>query len=144
MYNEDITIIEIIDNDDIPEDIYLEPDLDYEDRFNKYENRKLYLVGYPRNSYLNDKSISSGKITRAFDNKFEFISDSVGSSGNFICNDKSQVIGIYSSKSKDENIIDGTFIEKLIETLNKKKNNNNNYIIAEIFINTNDINKDVF
>ena len=43
--NEDITLIEIIENDNIPEDIYLAPDLNYENGFNQYENKNFYLAG---------------------------------------------------------------------------------------------------
>ena len=119
--NENITLIEIIKNDGIPEDKYLEPDLNYDDEFNKYKNLNIYLASYPGNSNVNEKSISLGRVTKVLDNKFEYILDNnVGSFGSPICNNNCQVIGIYTSKNKNENINYGTFIGKIIDTLNNK------------------------
>ena len=146
--NEDIILLEIIENDNILEDKYLEPDLNYENGFKTYENKNVYLAWYPRNSNFKERLISSGRITKIIDNKFEHILDSkFGSSGGPICNCNDDVIGIHTSENKMENINYGTFIGKIIDTLNNKSiinnNNNNNYIIGEIYVSINNINKDI-
>ena len=144
--NEDITLIEIIENDNIPEDKYLDPDLNYENGFNQYENKNFYLAGYTSN--FNERSFSSGRIIKVLDNKFEYMLDkNVVSSGSPICNYNCDVIGISTSGNKVENINFGSFIGKIIDSLNNiyiiYNNNSNNYIIGEIYVNDNDINNDI-
>ena len=43
----DITIIEIIESDEIPENKFLLPDLNYSAGYNSYKNEKIYVAGYP-------------------------------------------------------------------------------------------------
>ena len=67
----DVTIIEIIDNDDIPENKFLFPDLNYKNGFNTYLNENFFLAGYPSSeSFKKERHISSGKIIEI--NNFEF------------------------------------------------------------------------
>ena len=145
--NEDIILLEIIENDNILEDKYLDPDLNYDNGFKTYENKNFYLAWYPRNSNFNERLISSGRITKIIDNKFEHILDSnFCSPGAPICNNNCDVIGIHTSENKMENVNYGTFIGKIIDTLNNKSiinNNSNNYIIGEIYVSINEINKDI-
>ena len=51
-----------------------------------------------------------------------------------------QVIGIHKEANYDKKLNSGTFIG---EIFNNKNNKNNNYIIAEIDIKDNDVNKDI-
>ncbi len=143
----DMKLIEIIENDNISEDKFLEPELNYENGFDKYEKRNIYLAGHPRNSNFNEISFSSGRIKKISDNKFEFSLDiNIGSTSSPICNSNCEVIGIYMSENRNENINYGTFIVKIIETLNNESiinNNTNNYIIGEIYVSQSDINKDI-
>ena len=67
---------------------------------------------------------------------------SAGSSGSPICNENGDVIGIHTSTLEDKRLNIGIFIGKIIDNL-KHKNNNKNYIIAEIYINDENINKDI-
>ena len=81
----DITIIEILENDNIPEDKYLFPDMNYKNGYNFYlNNNKIYLAGYP--NVINNKGekhISSGYIkeidTFKFLHSLDTRSDSSGS-----------------------------------------------------------------
>ena len=57
---EDVTLIEIIDNDRISESKYLNPDFDYEHCYQNYIYENFYLAGYPKNHF--ERCISSGII----------------------------------------------------------------------------------
>ena len=78
--NEDVTLVEIIEEDDIPEDKYLNPDLNYEQGYKLYLEDNFYLAGYPKK--FGERCISAGKITKITDLIFEHKLDTyVGSSG---------------------------------------------------------------
>ena len=53
----DITVIEILKEDEIPESKYLQPDLNYKNNYNNYEKEDLYLSGYPnyKTKYKNER-----------------------------------------------------------------------------------------
>ena len=58
----DVTLIQILSSDNIPEDKYLLPDLNYKNGFNFYLNMDFYLAGYPSvddiyNQYRGEKDI---------------------------------------------------------------------------------------
>ena len=60
----DVTMIEIIEKDDIIKDNFLLPDLNYKNGLELYDNKSFYLAGYPKNSKNEfERSSSSGKIT---------------------------------------------------------------------------------
>ena len=147
VFNEDVTLVETIKDDNIPENKYLIPDLNYEYGYNRYKDNNFYLAGYPND--FDERCLSSGKITEIGD--FEFIhklDTSVGSSGSPICNNNGEVIGIHTSGNKTKKINYGVFIGKIIDTLKNesfmnKNVNTVNVIVAEICINEEDINKDV-
>lgn len=125
----DVTIIEIIESDNIPKEIYLDPDLNYKNNgFNDYLNKKLYLAGFPRAEdiymdYQNEVFVSSGKITDMIDNyAFEHDLDTrKGSSGSPICliNNKC-VIGIHTSGNSKKPFNKGTFIGIILDELEKE------------------------
>ena len=139
--DEDVTLIEIIENDNISKDKYLDLDLNYKNGYDKYENKNYYLAGYPRD--YDERCISSGKIIKILDYQFfHTMETSAGSSGSPICNENGDVIGIHTSTLEDKKLNIGIFIGKIIDNL-KNKNNNKNYIIAEIYINDENINKDI-
>jgi len=118
---EDVTLIEIIDNDRISESKYLTPDFDYEHCYQNYKYKNFYLAGYPKNHF--ERYISSGIITEINNYHFYYELDTrYGSSGSSIVNNKLDVIGIYDSGGKNS----GTFICKILDNLkelffNKKK-----------------------
>ena len=122
---EDVTVIEIIKNDKIPENKYLFPDLNYKNGFNNYLNENFYLAGYPKvDKFIGERHISSGKIIKVKDFQFYHNLDTrAGSSGSPICLLYNQnIIGIHRGgiESKKTNI--GTFIGSILDELEKEDN----------------------
>jgi len=64
----DVTVVEILDQDNIQKDKFLEPDLNYKNKkgYNFYLDNDFYLAGYPQNK---ERSVSSGKITKILEKK---------------------------------------------------------------------------
>ena len=147
VFDEDVTLIEIIENDKISEDKYLDVDLNYQHGYDKYKDKdkNFYLAGYPKD--YNTRSISSGKIQEIIsDYEFSHTLDTKeGSSGSPICNENGDVIGIHTSGDEKNKINYGIFIGKIIDTLKNQSivNNNKNYIIAELYINDKNINENI-
>jgi hypothetical protein len=131
---EDITVIEIIQEDGIPEDKYLFPDLNYLNGYGKYNKNKIYFSGYTEN--YTKRNAFSGEITSINGFKFMHKSENLRSSGSPICTYENQylyVIGIYKSEE-----LNGIFIGKILDDLKKENiniNNNfyNNKIIKKKF-----------
>ena len=117
----DITIIEIIEKDGIPEDKYLIPDLNYENGHKFYSEQKLYLAGYPeKDIFEKERYICSGKIKKIFNNyEFEHTLDAnIGLYGSPICLLNNQcVIGIHKRGNKETHINYGTFIGIILNEL---------------------------
>ena len=59
--NIDLTVVEIIDKDNIHEDYFLLPDLEYLNGYSQYENKEIYIPQFPRGGKL---SYSKGKIKK--------------------------------------------------------------------------------
>ena len=120
----DITLIEILKKDDIPEDKYLLPDLNYKNGYNYYIKKNFYLAGYPSSeTHKRERCISSGQITKIVDNlEFEHSLDTRhGSSGSPICLIENKcIIGIHKGGSKDSPINYGSFIGYVIDVLETK------------------------
>ena len=123
----DVTLIEILEEDSIKEDKYLEPDWSYKNGYKFYENKDYYLAGYPsNNSNENERSISSGKITKILEKpEFEHSLDTgPGSSGSPIClRDNLFVVGIHKQGNKDKPINYGTFLGYILDNLENEGNN---------------------
>ena len=138
-------MIEILPKDNIPEDKYLFPDLNYKNGYDKYINQYFYLAGYPTvEIYRGDRHVSSGKIGDIFgDFEFEHTLDTGhGSSGSPICLISNKlVIGIHKSGDEENKKNYGTFIGKILDELDSEPKSN--YIISEICINDYDINKNI-
>ena len=149
----DITIIEIRKSDEIYNDISF---LDYDSNFNKgyyiYQNVPVFLIHHPNGQKAEN---ASGIIVNVNDFGFDHgISTKNGSSGSpiMLCtqNENSiQVIGIHKEAYRDKNLNSGTFIGEIFNNENKNRlnnnimNNHNNYIIAEIDIKDENVNKDI-
>ena len=125
----DVTVIEILKSDNIPEDKYLMADLNYKYGYNIYKNRKLFLAGYPDDPmYQNERHISSGEIKSIKGFEFEHSIDTrPGSSGAPICLiENLRLIGIHKQGDKIKAINSGTFIGVILNELEKiyiEKNN---------------------
>ena len=100
----DITVIQILKKDNISEDKYLYPELNYKNEgFNIYANNDIYAAGYPSvdfgmGQYEGEICGSPGKIKKIFNN-FEFyhtVDSRPGCSGMPICLISNKyVIGIH-------------------------------------------------
>ena len=118
----DITVIEIIKDDKIPENKYLYADLSYKYGYEIFKNGKFLLAGYPKDEiYQKERHISSGEIKKINGFEFEHSLDTRhGSSGAPICFLKNtQVIGIHKQGNKKKCINYGTFIGVIIDDLEK-------------------------
>ena len=95
----DITLIEILEKDNIIDDKFLQPDMNYKSGYDFYKNKFFYLAGYPKN---NERSVSSGQITNILaEPEFEHSLDTlVGNSGSPICfTNNLLVVGIHKQGS---------------------------------------------
>ena len=150
----DITIIEINELDELNKYIeYLKYDRNYEDGYEQYIKPKpvdLIIAEYPEN----EVSFAAGRIINIIydNNYYEFkhnLDTKPGSSGSpIILLNSLKVIGIHKSGDSDKNksINYGTFIGEIFKNnINKNiyKNINENYIISEIYISKDNINKDI-
>ena len=122
----DITIIQILNIDNIPNNKYLIPDYNYKKGYNIYLNGKFYLAGYPifKSNYKGERHICSGKIL-SIANNFEFkhtLDTYSGSSGSPLCLiDNQTVIGIHKKGNKATGYNYGTFIGIILDYLSKEE-----------------------
>ena len=120
----DVTLIEILEEDNIPEEKYLSPDLNYKnDGFSFYQDSQIYTAGYPDVIiYKRERHMSSGIINKINENDFEHTCDTrKGSSGSPIINVNKQVIGIHYGGDKQNKINYAYFIGVIIDKLEKEK-----------------------
>ena len=155
----DIMSLEIKDlYDDFLDVEFLNYDRNYEDGYLIYKDADIFTIEHPLGK---NASCSSGKIIDI--NEYEFdhnISTEPGSSGCpiLLLNDNInliKVIGIHKNGDKKNKINGGTFIGEIINEIKSDSNKyldnikkigikeNNNYIIAEIFIDSKNVNKDI-
>ena len=120
----DVTSIQILESDNIPEKKILFPDRNYLDGgYNSYDKKNFILAGYPgENIGPLDRYCSSGKITKVENFEFQHDLDTRrGSSGSPIClYNNLNVIGIHKSGDKKNYINSGTFIGIILEELEKE------------------------
>ena len=140
----DITAIEIKTTDEIYKDIqFLNYDLNfYQYGYNIYNNTFIFSIEHPLGQ---EAAAASGKIINIYEFQFDHnIATNKGSSGSpIILLSLMTVIGIHKN-TDGQNINGGTFIGEIIKEINKKpKNIIENYIIAEILIKDEDVNKKV-
>ena len=128
----DVTLIEILTEDNIKSKMFLYPDLNYknEKKFSQYLNTQIYLAGFPNvPNYKGQRHMSSGIIKKIDENEnsFEHSCDTrSGSSGSPIVNSNNQVIGIHYGGNKDFTTNYGYFIGAIIDKLNLEKEINMN------------------
>ena len=123
----DATVIEILPEDEIPEDKYLYPDMNYINGYEQYIKMEVYTAGYPRvDAYNGEKHFSTGMIKVLKDKKGHFSHDcptKKGSSGSPLLNISQQVIGIHYGCNERQTMNFGIFIGEIIENLKKDENN---------------------
>ena len=119
----DITLVEILEIDNIPDDKYLIPELNYKSEFLNKNKKGFYLAGYPKEGGQGERCSSSGEIINIHED-FEFsfehkLGTAGGSSGSPICliGKDNYVIGIHRGKSKSSPNNIGTFIGIIIDKL---------------------------
>ena len=122
----DATIIEILSEDKIPDDRYLDPDLNYKNGYEQYIENDIYTGGFPSVEVnKGDRHFSGGKLLKHHtDNPKCFLHDCAtkeGSSGSPLINNTQQVIGIHygSNIIKTHNF--GVFIGYIIDFLENSK-----------------------
>ena len=118
----DVTIIEILKTDNIKEDKFLFPDLNYINGYSQYINNPIYTGGYPCvEIYNKQRHISSGKIVEIKDGIITHKCDTrYGSSGSPLIDNKKRVIGIHFGFDEKRTKNYGTFIGNILEELNSK------------------------
>ena len=126
----DVTLIEILSEDNIKSKMFLYPDLNYknEKNFSQYLNTQVYLAGFPNVPiHKGQRHMSSGLIKKIDENEknFEHSCDTRnGSSGSPIINNNSLVIGIHYGGDKNNTTNYGYFIGAILDKLNLEKKEN--------------------
>ena len=128
----DATILEILPEDNISEDKYLYPDLNYTNGFDNYiEDKIIFTAGYPDlGLYKGEKHYSGGEIIGIRHiNKhnyhfFHKCSTKEGSSGSPLVNPSLQVVGIHYGGNKKESRNFGIFVGVIIDILNSEYKEN--------------------
>ena len=123
----DITLIEIIPEDNISEDKYLLPDLNYKNGYNQYIKRIIFTGGYPNDDINKGKKqcFSPGKIIQFKDKLGNFLHSCAtkeGSSGSPLIDKDFQVIGIHYGCNDRNTINYGAFIGVIIDELYLEEN----------------------
>ena len=123
-----ITIIGILDSDNISKDRFLSPDLNYKEGFSRYNNKNYYMVGFENNNGKNKKFISSFITKNNFNFKFiHDINKGQEAFGSLICTkDNFKIIGI----NNESYLNYGTYIGRLLDLLEniRKGINQENYV----------------
>ena len=117
--NIDISVIEIIDKDNLDDKYYLNPDLDYLNGYEQFEENEIFIVQFPRGKALSSSKGKIKKITHPFLYEFSHSSSTDrGSSGSpIILKGSNLVLGIHKQgrKNKTENY--GHFIGPILTSL---------------------------
>ena len=131
-------IIEILPSDEIPQEYFLSPNLDYINGYQQFIHKKIFILQYPKN---NDLSYSEGIIESNLKD-FEFIhkaSTDQGSSGSPIFLDKTEeVIGIHKGGNKKKYKNYGKYIGPIINDLEPQNKPEIGLIIKDVQISSSD------
>mgnify|MGYP002624576823 CR=1 FL=1 len=132
----DITMIEILPNDKVPEDLFLEPDLDYRDNYNELKEKEICSIQFTKEGEF---KYSVGKIISITNTEFTHTASTLaGSSGSpIILKNSKKIIGIHKNRSinKQENY--GDFLYPIIKLLEAQKKPINSYALVQNPINMN-------
>ena len=130
----DVTIVEILDEDNLGEDAFLDLDLNYLEGYEKYINKDIFIMEYPKGE---NQYCSIGKILSLGRSQFiceHNLDTDAGASGSpIILNDNNKVVAIHRGKMNNSNIKVGTFIGTIIDDLKIiDKYNNIDEIISDL------------
>ena len=130
----DVTIVEILDGDNLGEDVFLDLDLNYLEGYEKYINKEIFIMQYPKGE---NEYFSIGKILSLGKNQFiceHNLDTDAGASGSpIILNDNNKVVAIHRGKMINSNKKIGTFIGTIIDDLKIiDKYNNIDEIISDL------------
>ena len=103
----DITIIEILPKDNIPESYFLSPNLNYkQENFNELINKDIIILPYTYPTY---------KINKINEKEFSFLAGNIANSPGepILLKDDLSVIGIYKGKELNKNEDSGFLIEPI-------------------------------
>ena len=121
----DIAIVEIIPKDNIDNSFFLTPNYNYNETYEKFINKDIEIVQYPKGNNL---SLSQGKILKIFEsNDYIFFHDAVtenGSSGSpIVLKGEEKVIALHKGTLKDEAKNVGIFIGIIVDIMKTYKIN---------------------
>ena len=130
--NIDAVVIEIIKEDNINENYFLLPNIEYINGYNIYENKGIYIPQYPLGEELSN---SRGKIKSIKNYEFSHLaSTKEGSSGSPIFIEETiKVIGIHKQGKKDNSENYGNFIGPIIESLKMNLKYDKKYYDKEVY-----------
>jgi len=138
----DYTCIEIFDKDDIKDYFKIEENIiDYS--IENYINKEIFILQYPKG---NELSFSSGIILEIKDNEIKHNSSTYDSSSGspiILRNSNNSIIGLHKGSGKYNTINLSTNIISIFNHIKNYTTDKNNYIIAEIEIKEEDINKEI-
>ena len=118
--NIDCTIVEILPNDNVNEDYFLLPNIDYSNNFDDLKKKKIYIPQFPNGGNL---SYSYGEIKKIERNQFMYNASTLsGSSGSPIFLAQTTfVIGIHKRGDESKKVNYGDFIFPIINLIENEK-----------------------
>ena len=112
----DVTVIQILPDDKIPEEYFLKPDLTYMDICNKLLDKEIFIIKFTEE---NELKYPEGEIKSISNNDFSHTASTLKNSGfPIILKNKKEVIGIHRNGNKDENY--GDLLYPIIKELEEK------------------------
>ena len=119
--NIDVVIIQILPKDEIHEDLFLLPNIEYLNGYEQFENKEIYILQYAAGGELQYSEQIIKKIN-LYKNEFSHLSSTLkGSSGSPIfIKDSIYVLGIHKQTNKKQSENYANFIGPIIDALRKE------------------------
>ena len=128
------TIIQILERDEILEDNYLFPDLNYKNGYKFYKDKSVYIINCLKKNELFQGFIFLGTITKIKEAKeFEYYLESKEDlSNSLIClKENLSIMGFHKHKGKKNNINYGSFVSTILEDINNDDTFNKIFFIQD-------------
>ena len=118
----DVTVVQILDMDNIEKDYFLEPNDDYKKGYQQFNDKTILVVQYPLGEQL---SMSNGIIKYSENNTFAHTASTLhGSSGGpIVLEGSDKVLGIHKGGNNFEKENYGDFIGPVIDDIKKFERN---------------------